>query len=332
MKKLTKTIAGTLVVASVLALNPIGVNAEWRQDNKGWWYSEGDSWATGWRNISGNWYYFDKYGYIVKNDDVDGWYLDDNGVGTECIRIDGFDIVKSTGTIVKFKRNVSWGPGRTTGISLVIPKKIGDVEIKSIGKEAFNDCQYLISVTIPESVTSIGKNAFERCVSLKNITIPDGVTSIGNNAFSGCESLQSITISNSVKYIGQGAFLGCYNLTNINLPNGITSIENWTFSGCTSLTSIEIPNSVTTIKQFAFGECNNLTSIVIPNSVTSIGETAFAKCSNLASITIPDSVESIGDQAFYGCNNTLFYVGSEKTRQYLIKRGVSASQIVLRVN
>ena len=34
--KLTKVIAITLVAASVLALNPIGANAEWKQDAKGW--------------------------------------------------------------------------------------------------------------------------------------------------------------------------------------------------------------------------------------------------------------------------------------------------------
>lgn len=37
--KLTKLIASTLVAISVVALNPIGVSAEWRQDSTGWWYS-----------------------------------------------------------------------------------------------------------------------------------------------------------------------------------------------------------------------------------------------------------------------------------------------------
>ena len=186
MKKLTKVIASTLVIASVLALNPIGASAEWKQNDNGWRYEEGDSWAKGWRNISGNWYYFDIFGYMVKNGDVDGWYLDNSGAGTECIKGDEFDILKSTSGIVKFNRNVPWGPGKT-GIPLVIPRKIGDIEIKSIGNRAFYNCEYFTSVTIPDSVTSIGDSAFERCVSLKSIIIPDSVESIGREAFYACD-------------------------------------------------------------------------------------------------------------------------------------------------
>ena len=53
-----------------------------------------------------------------------------------------------------------------------------------------------------KSVTSIGECAFENCESLTNITIPNSVTSIGNSAFSFCSNLINITISNSVTSIG----------------------------------------------------------------------------------------------------------------------------------
>ena len=81
-KKITKLIAGTLAITSVLFLNPTNANAEWKQDNKGWWYTEGNSWATGWRYIGGNWYYFDVgNGYMITSRWVDGgYYVDANGV------------------------------------------------------------------------------------------------------------------------------------------------------------------------------------------------------------------------------------------------------------
>jgi hypothetical protein len=81
--KLTKIIANVLVVASVLALNPIGVSAAWREDSHGWWFTEGNSWAKGWRNIDGSWYYFYSNGYMAHDTMIDGYYLNSSGVWTD---------------------------------------------------------------------------------------------------------------------------------------------------------------------------------------------------------------------------------------------------------
>ena len=77
--KLTKVIASTLIVASVLALNPIGVSAEWKQDSTGWWYTDGESWYTGWKSIDGKLYYFNNDGYMVHDTTIDGYKLSSDG-------------------------------------------------------------------------------------------------------------------------------------------------------------------------------------------------------------------------------------------------------------
>lgn len=70
MKKVSKLIASVVLVGSVLVLNPIRANAEWRQDNHGWWFNEpkriqsGITWVTGWREINQKWYYFGQDGYM----------------------------------------------------------------------------------------------------------------------------------------------------------------------------------------------------------------------------------------------------------------------------
>ncbi len=211
--------------------------------------------------------------------------------------------------------------GNASG-ALTIPDTINGKKVTGIGKNAFEDCNSLTGITIPDSVTSIEYRAFYYCRSLTSITIPDSVTSIGYNAFYECDSLTSITIPNSVTSIGEGAFWKCSSLTSITIPEGVTRIGNVTFEGCSKLTSITIPDSVTSIEYCAFQGCSSLTSITIPNSVTSIGYNAFYGCSSLTNITIPNSVTSIGDRAFYNCSSLTSINVSENNKNYCSVDGV----------
>ncbi|GEP64504.1 hypothetical protein CBE01nite_22720 [Clostridium beijerinckii] len=113
--KLTKIIASSLIAVSVLALNPIGASAEWRKDNTGWWYSEGDdSWAIGWRNIDGKYYNFDYSGYMQSNTIVDGNTLDASGaviktgVGTLSREDFNFEGTDTTNSLKGYKNIIDW--------------------------------------------------------------------------------------------------------------------------------------------------------------------------------------------------------------------------------
>ena len=175
--------------------------------------------------------------------------------------------------------------------------------VTSIGGSAFDDCDSLTSITIPESVTNIEDGAFKSCDNLTSITIPNSVTSIGDWTFFGCSSLSSVTIGNSVKSIGDYAFASCKSLTSITIPNSVTSTGKGVFISCSSLSSITIGNSVKSIGEETFYECTSLASITIPNSVTSIGERAFYRCTSLISATIGSGVTLIGYVAFWACSS-----------------------------
>ncbi|EOG6903407.1 leucine-rich repeat domain-containing protein, partial [Flavobacterium psychrophilum] len=134
------------------------------------------------------------------------------------------------------------------------------------------------------AVTAIGESAFEHCNNLTSVTIPNSATTIGKDSFVGCSGLISVTIPNSVTDIENGAFFGCSGLTSITIPNSVTVIRRGIFAGCFGLISVTIPNSVTAIENFAFFGCFGLTSVTIPNSVTAIEERAFADCSSLRTV------------------------------------------------
>lgn len=154
-------------------------------------------------------------------------------------------------------------------------KYIVEEGTKAIADEAFYDCNYIESVTIPDSVISIGYYAFGYCDSLVSVVIPDSVTSIGAKAFYYCS-----------------------NLTTVTIPDGITSIGDYTFYNCSSLTNITIPVNVTYIGTYAFYECRSITSITIPERVTYIGQYAFEDCDNLESVIFeePNGWEANGEQ------------------------------------
>jgi hypothetical protein len=189
-----------------------------------------------------------------------------------------------------------------------------DADVTTIGDHAFENCETLTGITIPETVTIIGDYAFSGCTNLgasgtrakirtgeTAIIIPEGVTSIGDYAFQDCTNLSSITIPDTVTSIGDGAFSGCKNLSDIDIPDSVKDMGVKVFDGCTSLTSVTIPDGVTRIDDYAFAGCENLISVDIPSSVTSIGKHAFDDCENLVSITIPDGVTRIEAFAFAAC-------------------------------
>jgi len=229
-----------------------------------------------------------------------------------------------------------------SGIAHVISKLIYNgrtMNVTSIGNGAFNNCNGLTSVTIPNSVTSIDNEAFCDCRSLTSVTIPNSVTSIGYNAFYGCSGLTSVHITDlsawckidffgiegipNPLYYAHHLYINGKEIKNLIIPNDITTIKENAFEGCTGLTSITIPNSVTSIGGDAFygtGWYNaqpdgilyldnwligykgtKPTGDVTINSGTrGIADDAFSNC-RLTSVTIPGSVTSIGLHAFSYC-------------------------------
>ena len=203
-----------------------------------------------------------------------------------------------------------------------------------IYSSAFQDCEKIKNLTIPNSVINSGNYIFDNCIGLANVYIGSGLVNIGESAFRNCIELTDVIIPNSVVSIGIGAFTLCTSLKSITIPYSVTNIEWGAFSYCTELVSVEvdkgnriyhsdnnciietkskklilgykngiIPEGVEEIGDYAFSGCVGLVSVTIPNGVTSIGNLAFSDCTNLVSVSIPNSVITIGDYAFCNCRS-----------------------------
>ena len=137
----------------------------------------------------------------------------------------------------------------------------------TIAQYAFRNAG-IVDLVIPAGITSIGKQAFNGCTSLKTLTF---------------ENTASISLADDTAATG-GVFAGCTALETVNLGANISTIGEKAFSGCTSLQTVNIAtenSKLTKIGKQAFYKCPALTSITIPNTVTSIGVQAFANTADV---------------------------------------------------
>ena len=194
---------------------------------------------------------------------------------------------------------------------LTIPSTVtyeGNVyHVTRIGHHAFDQCENLTSVNIPNSIKSIGIRAFSWCSALTSIVLKGGLENIESYAFEYCLGLENISLPNSLMTIGQNAF---YNTQWYkNQPNGGVYVGNvfYKYKGdIPQNTSFVIKEGTVSISPYAFVKENyhedySLVSVSIPNSVKVIGEGVFYRCRALTSIVIPDGVTTIETLAFHYC-------------------------------
>ena len=166
---------------------------------------------------------------------------------------------------------------------------------------------------VPEGVKYINKNAFEQCPFIKTIVLPNSLETLEDYSFINCKALTKADIPANVSQIAPNAFYRCkeYHFV-VNLENNRYASDsygvlfdkdmNTLVRAPYSITnSYKIPGSVTVIGGRAFEDCENLRSLIIPDGVVELGSWVFWNCKNLKCITIPKSVKTIGWNLFLDC-------------------------------
>lgn len=193
----------------------------------------------------------------------------------------------------------------------------GIIEICS---RAFNDCNGLTNINIPQSVELI--NCLFDGKNLQKISVAEE-----NNHFSSVDGVlfnkektkliripQSFpctqyTIPDEVIEIEYHA-LWCDKITSINIPDRVRILHTQ-FDSNTNLREINVGERNTTYssldgvlfnknrsKLIRFPSAHKLTNYTIPDGVVEIGKNAFARCDNIVSVKIPEGVMSIDAGTF----------------------------------
>ena len=172
-----------------------------------------------------------------------------------------------------------------------------DYKVQGIADKAFDDCDDMETVFLPEGLISIGPRAFRNCDGLNLVNIPNSVKQLGDEVFSGCKNLHTVFLSKQLTALPEHAFVDCYSLRSIVLPEGIVQIGVDCFVSDTSLVEISLPQSLRRIDRGVFFNCTSLQQITLPSNLETIGEYCFYGCTSLTDVycqsaTPPVAVES----------------------------------------
>ncbi len=191
---------------------------------------------------------------------------------------------------------------------LVIPSAVGQYAVTAIAGSAFEYCDQLTAVTIPESVTFIDREAFHGCTGITDVycyadptklTWDDGdcddfktdgstVMHVRNATnWTAFEGKVNVTFSRDiVSDVGDMFQLGnlFYEVTSVNPKTVQVRGHSYPLSGALVIPADANGWAVTELPSNVFTNCSQLTSVTIPETVTEIGADAFYGCTGVTDV------------------------------------------------
>ena len=221
--------------------------------------------------------------------------------------------------------------------TVTVPATLGGYPVTAIGNKAFDDCDSILTLTLPAGITAIGNQAFNSCSNMTEITLPEGILSIGGAAFGNCRALTSLVVPKSVVSLGNAVFGGCASLKSLEIPfigqaknslgtyatigylfgntqnDGMVQIAQRGTSSNNTQSYAYLPEglealTVTNATSFGGGAlsgCFMLKSVSISlaeGATLSVIPSYFLEgCTALETLTLPEGYTEIGKYAFSGC-------------------------------
>jgi hypothetical protein len=212
---------------------------------------------------------------------------------------------------------------------VVVPDEIDGYPVTKICRLAFEGCDYVTKISLPDTIAIVGEEAFSDTAFYKDennwengvlyigsllveadeslegdYTVKKGTSVIAHYAFTGCEKLTKITIPGTVKHIPESMFVGCKLLESAVLEDGVEDIDESVFCNCEKLENIKLPKSITRVGYEAFkntifynNDYNWENGALYYNNILI---TVDPECTGV--FTVKDGTTVLGDYTFSGCN------------------------------
>lgn len=102
----------------------------------------------------------------------------------------------------------------------------------------------ITELIIPPNITTIEPKAFQNCEKLKKVIMPDETVNIGEGIFSGCSNLEEVRLSEKLQQIPHNAFQGCSSLKKIFIPDSVKRMGYGVFDNCNPDIVIEMNRGI----------------------------------------------------------------------------------------
>lgn len=211
--------------------------------------------------------------------------------------------------------------------SLTLPTEIDGYSVVAVSDAACKGNDKITSLLIPGTIKEIGKEAFQNCKNLTSVTFEEGVERLNDFSFAYNKKLTEVDIPDSVTNMGmrvwnQDQYDKIYEYKDGLVYAGkvVVDIDEKTFDGEIRFQedTVGIGSEALLAPETVSGMIADYITedtLIIPDTVKSIGSMALGNLERyIKSIEIPDSVEYIGDEAIPQEIKIYGVVGSEAER------------------
>lgn len=202
-----------------------------------------------------------------------------------------------------------------------IPTTFNDKQITEVYIGAFESCEYLTELVLPDSVKVIRRGTPSDTTAtaqyLKKIVIPASVTEIEAGAFAGLADLDIVFDAGSeladasvASFVGTKWYTENKQLAENGSNNGFVIAGHLAIEYLGSSEDVLLPSDLYKLADGLFANNQQIKAITINNNLTYIGENCFTNATNLAFVSYSD--ESANNDADGGNKNSkLVYATAE---------------------
>jgi hypothetical protein len=223
-----------------------------------------------------------------------------------------FSILPGDSTVAvtaPFGKDGGWGDRAKPSGRLSIPAQVQQdgqrYAVVAVESGAFLECDALVAVTIPVSVSVLGGNSFGHCTSLRTVVFECDSLGKVYGAFSGCDAVDTIVLAEPVRKMAAFLLSDLPSIGNIVLRAAQPAQMKSIFFGCQAEAVLHIGRNVGKVPDFLCYNFPGLKRIEFEDGaplLEAIGESAFVNCTGLTDIVLPQGLKQVGAGAFAHCS------------------------------